>query len=166
MANPTRIEGDMFVAGNISSRTMAIPDGTVINADVSASAAIAATKMEHRHQVHYSQEVDTTAADEGRVIHVVYGSTGSIVAVEAGCVIANIGDSTVTVDLHNNGASILTAPISIDSGDAAYAIVAGSIDTAALADDDVLEVIIDATVGGGTLGKGLFVSVIISEDAA
>ena len=38
----------------------------------------------------------------------------------------------------------------------AYQLVAGTIDTTALAAGDVLEVDITATAGGGTLGKGVF----------
>ena len=161
----SRISGDIHVDGVLSSTTLTIPDGTIVNADVNASADIAATKIEQQYIKTYSQESDTTAADEARVIHTVYGTTGTIVAFEVGCVVANVGESVVDFDLLNNGVSILTAAVTVDNGDAAYAIVEGTIDTATLADGDVLEVSIDATVGGGTLGKGAFASVVIQEDA-
>jgi len=132
---------------------------------VEASAGIEASKLEHQHRATYAQESATTAAAaEDRVVHVVKGTTGTLKTFSAGCVVANIGDSTIDVDLHKNGVSILTAAIEIDSGDAAYAIVAGIINTAAVVADDVLEVVVTVTAGTGTLGKGVFASLDLWED--
>lgn len=165
MAIVQTTNGDVFIAGNLSARTMSIPADTIDDADIKAAADIAATKLEHQHQKGYAQESDTAAAAEDRVVHAVYGTAGTVVAFEVGVVVACIGDATITVDLHKNGASILTAAVVLDSGDAAYALVAGTIDTAALVDGDVLEVVITVNAGTGTLGKGVFASVIIREDA-
>jgi len=132
---------------------------------VEASAGIEATKLEHQHRAVYAQESATTAAaGDDRVIHVVKGAAGTIQSFKAGCVVANIGDSVVTVDLHKNGESILVAAIEVDSGDAAYALVAGVIDTDTVVADDVLEVVVTVAVGTGTLGKGVFAYVDIHED--
>ena len=165
MAIVQTINGDAYIAGDLSARTMSIPAGTVDDEDVKAAADIAATKLEHQYQKVYAQESDTTAAAEDRVVHAVYGATGTVIAFEAGAVAACTGDAMITVDLHKNGASILTEAIVLDSGDAAYALVAGSIDSAALVDGDVLEIVITVNAGTGTLGKGVFASVIIREDA-
>ena len=130
-----------------------------------ASTWIEASKLEHQHRATYAQESATTAAAaKDEVIHVVKGTAGTLKTFSAGCVVANIGNSTVTVDLHKNGASVLTAAIEIDSGDAAYAIVAGIINTAPVVADDVLEVVVIATIGTGTLGKGVFASLDLWED--
>ena len=164
-ALPSRWEGDAYFNGNLSSKTMTIPDNTVVNADVSSGADIAAIKLEHQYSKFIAQASDINTVDEQRCIHAVYGSSGSVVAFEAGSVTVCAGDSTITVDLHKNGASILTSVITLDSSNAAYTVEAGTIDTATLADGDVLEVIIDVTAGTGNLADGVFASCIIREDA-
>jgi len=161
----TVLPTDLFVRGRITCRTMDIPSGTVVNDDVSGAAAIEATKLQHQHQITHAQGSATTAAAEEKVIHVVYGATGTIVAINAGMVSPNVGAAACTVDLHVNGATVLDAVISLTSGETAFELVAGTIDTPALTDDDVVELVITATAGGGTLGTGLFVTVIIREDA-
>lgn len=165
MAIVNTITGDLHVAGNINSRTMSIPAGTVEDDDVKAAAGLAASKLEHQHQKVYAQESSAAAAAEDRVVHVVYGATGSIVGFEAGSVVACVGDSTITIDLHKNGSSILSAAIVLDSTNTAYIVETGAIDTSTLADGDVLEIVITVSAGTGTLGKGLFASVILREDA-
>jgi len=163
-----RIEGPLVIAGRVTPEALDVPDGSVDNDGVKSAAGIAASKLEHQHQPCYSQESDTTAADEDCVLHVVYGTTGKVTAFSAGCVVANIGDSQVSVDLHKNGSSMLTAAIVIDSGDAAYAVVDGTVDPAKedVVVDDVLEVVVSAVPGTGTLGKGVFAQAVIEEDAA
>lgn len=144
--------------------TVYLPIETVTNANVSTSVAdaIGAAKLVHQHRAVYAQESGTTAADEERVVHVAVGA-GTVLGINVGAVVANIGASTVTVDLHKNGVTVLTGLITLDSGNAAYTLEPGVIDTAAFAADSVLEIIIDATVGGGTLATGLFVAVDLSE---
>lgn len=168
MANPTRIEGDVYINGNVNSLTMSIPAGSVIDASVGASANIAATKLEHRHQIVYAQGSAVDAADAAQVVHVCYGATGSVVAFEAGSVVAALGNDVCTVNLKKNGTSILnpTTGISLSSSATAYIASAGTISSAAIVDGDVLEVVIDATHGTGTLAKGVFASVVISEKAS
>lgn len=48
MAAVTIIKGDLTVQGNIIPTTLTIPDGTIINADVSSSASITYDKLEHQ----------------------------------------------------------------------------------------------------------------------
>ena len=164
----SRIDDDLTVGGTLTAKNVNHPAGSVTNAAVAAAAGLAASKLEHQHQPCYAQESDTTAAAEDFVIHVIRGATGRMMAFSAACVVANIGAAVVTVDLHKNGSSMLTAAITIDSGDAAYAIVAGTIDPAKedLVVDDVLEVVVTVAAGGGTLGKGAFAQAVIVEDAA
>ncbi len=138
--------------------------GCISDVHVDAAAGIKATKLEHQHRANYAQESDTTAAAEDRVVHVVHGTTGTLKAFKAGSVVANLTGATVSVDLHKNGASILTAAIVLDDADAAYDVVAGVIDTAAVLQDDVLEVVVTVAAGGGTLGKGVFAMLDLHED--
>ena len=162
-----RFEGNIVFAGRITPEALDIPAGALVNAGVASNAGLAVGKLEHQHQPPYAQESDTTAAAEDRVIHTVYGLTGKIEAFAVGCVVANVGAAVVTFDLHKNGATVLTATVDVDSGDAAYAVVEATVDPAEedLAADDVLEVIVTVAAGGGTLGKGVFARTVISEDA-
>ncbi len=164
----SRIDGDLTVGGTLTPKYINLPAGSVSNNSVEAGAAMDADKLEHQHQPCYAQESDTTAAAEDFVLHVIRGATGQMMAFSAGCVVANIGAAVVTVDLHKNGSSMLTAAITIDSGDAAYAIVEGTIDPAKedLVVGDVLELVVTVAAGGGTLGKGVFAQAVIVEDAA
>ena len=160
-----RIDGNLVVSGRVTSQFLDIPDQAVTDARVSSSAGIQASKLQQQHPLRFSDESAATAADKAHALGVVRGNVGSVVDFEAGVVVANIGDSTIAVDLLKNGASILSAAISLSSAQAAYATVVGTIDTPSLVDGDVLEVSIDATVGSGTLGKGLFAQATIREDA-
>ena len=157
----TRIEGDLYVTGNIGSATMSVPDSTVVNADVSASADITSTKLEMQRSFTYSQ--NGTAASVTVPIHIVYGATCSLVSIKAGSVAACIGNSTVTVDLKKNGSSVLSAVITLDNANTARVAEAGTITTAGGVAGDFYELVIVATVGTGTLATGLGVTVIWSE---
>lgn len=165
MADPSRIVGSLHVTDTLSAGTLIPSDLAVTNAKVATAAAIGATKLQHQHRMTYAQESATTAADEARVLLAVYGVSGSIVQFEAGSVVANVGDSTVTVDLLKDGSSVLTAAIELNSSGSAYTPKSGVISSSALVDGDVLEVSINATVGTGTLAKGVYASLTIHEDA-
>ena len=141
-----------------------LPSACVGNDQIKTGEAVQAEKLEHQHRAGYSQESATTAADESRVFHVVKGATGTLQAFSAGCVVANVGDSTITVDLLKNGVTVLTAPISLSVAEAAYEVAAGVLSGTSVVVGDVLEVVIDATVGTGTLGKGVFASLDLHED--
>jgi hypothetical protein len=160
-----RLEGNLYVTGNVSAQTVTLPNGTVGDAAVKDNAGIDATKLQHQHRVTFAQESGSTAIAEGRVLHHVRGATGSVVAFAVGCVTPCIGDAAITVDLKNNGASILTAPIELGSGQDAFDTVAGTIASAGLLAGDVLEIVITVTPGTGTLGEGLFAALTIHEKA-
>jgi len=162
----SRIESDVHVNGHLTSKTASLPAGTITNAMVNGSAAIAASKLKHQYSKTYSQEGDTASAADERNVHVVYGATGTVLAFEAGSVTLCTSDAAITVDLHKNGVSILTAAIVLDSGNTAYTPEAGTIDTAALTDGAVLSVVVTVAAGGGALGKGVFASLVLTEDAA
>ncbi len=160
-----RMDGDLYVVGNINSRTRTYPAGSISNAAVAAAAAIAATKMLHQHHLTYAQDSGATAANEERVIHVVYGAAGTSVSFEAGCVVTNDGECTVTIDLLKNGTTVLSSAPVITSSHSAYELVTGTIGTSALVDGDVLEITI-ATAGTDTVGLGAFCSLVLREDPA
>lgn len=165
MAELSRITSDVHIAGHLTSRTQGYPSGSIANDAISGSAGIAATKMQHQYSQSYSQEAGTTTAADEQAMHIVWGATGTVVAFEAGSVTACTVDATITVDLHNDGASILTTPIVLDNGNAVYTPEEASIDTAAVVDGDVLAVVVTVDAAAGVLGNGLFASLIVREDA-
>lgn len=163
----SEIEGAQTFKGDVTFRgALNAPDNCIGDAQVSAANPLATEKLEHQHRPIYCQESDTTAAAETRVVHVVHGATGTLQTVKAGCVVANQSGAIVDVDVLVNGASVLAAAIEIDDADAAYALVAGTIDTPALTVGDVIEVDVAVTAGGGTLGKGVFCYLDVDEDEA
>jgi hypothetical protein len=161
-----RIEDTGVFRGLVQFLSILLPSGSVTAANIAAAAGVEATKLEHQHREIYRQESDTTVVSEDRVVHVVKGTTGNLKTFRAGSVVANAGAATITVDLHKNGSTILTAPISLDNGDSAYDLVAGVISSEPVVADDVLEVVVVATAGGGTIGKGVFASLDVHEDVS
>lgn len=166
MATPTRIESDVYIAGNLRSQTMSIPNGTLVDAAVNAAAGIAATKLEHQYNIAYAQASGATAAAESRVLTTCYGATGDIISFKAGSVAPCAGNATVTVDLTKNGTSVLSAAITLDSANTARVVEAGTISTATMVAGDVLEAVIAVNAGTGTLALGVFGQLITREDAA
>lgn len=160
----TVLDGDVDVRGTITPRGFACPASSVGSAGFSGSDPLVSSKRYHRHNRVFAQVHGSAASAERRAIHVAKGA-GSVLVARAGVVVACIGDSTISVDVRLNGTTILTAPISIDSGDVAYAKVSGSIPVATYSAGDVLEVVVTVTAGTGTLGQGLFVDVVCDEAA-
>lgn len=155
-------DGTVNMAG---CTAVVLPANTIGDANVSAISPLETTKTRRRFNKLFAQSVGSAAADmTGHVLHVVYGATGSVIAIRAGVVVAAAGNSTVTVDVKKNGTSILTGVITLDSGNTIYVVEAGSIASAGLVAGDVLTVVLDATVGSGTLPQGVFVDVVIDED--
>jgi hypothetical protein len=160
----SRVQGSLSVTGRLTASQFDLPADSVNNAHVVATAAIAATKLQHRNPHRYSQP-NTAATAETRVLHRCYGLTGTVVAVHAGSIVAAIGAATVTVDIKKNGTTILSAVITLDNANSAYVGEAGTLSVTSLAQGDVLTAVLTATAGGGTLPTGVYVEVIVDEDA-
>ena len=162
---PSKIEGDIHINGNLSSKTLSIPNSTVTNNAITASAGISATKLQHQHRASYSQESATTTVNETKVVHVVYGATGSIIDFKAATIVPCLSGAVIDVDLFVNGSTVLSAEINLSDADSAYEVLAGTITSASLVAGDVVEIDIAITTGGGTMAKGVFASLTIHEDA-
>lgn len=165
MPSPSTLQGPVHISGTLSMTILDVPPATLTDAGVAGDADISASKLEQQHIKGYAQESATDAADEARVLHVVHGTTGSVLAFECGVVVAAAGAATVDVDLMNDGVSVLVAPIEINAATAIYTPKSGTINTAALADGDVLEFSFDETIAGGTRPKGVWCSVRLTEKA-
>lgn len=151
--------------------------GSIVNQDVSTSAAIAASKLQHRHKVGCNFGLEEDAAPST-------GTTYSFVAFRASapCTINSfiaLLTDTGTQDNTNNFsfelkkatagsgsfATILSAPIDVDSDIADNTSTSGSLSSATLVAGDVLlvEVTTPATITGA---HGMWASVEIDEAAS
>ncbi len=139
--------------------------GCVADRQIADSANISAAKLEHSVRLNYSQAEGVDVANDGRVIHVVNGTVGTLKSIRCGLLVACTGDSTVTVVIAVNGVSVLVTPVTLDNAVAADEIVDAAIQDEDLSANDIIEVSITATPGTGTLGEGVFVAVELYEDA-
>lgn len=166
----SRLEDDVHVAGTLSARTMSIPAGTVTNAGVSATAAIAASKIE-RHQsidVELYAEGSITNSLASKLLHIVRGSTGQIVGFEAMVhTVAAATTQTLSLDLQlaraaSTFASVLTSALILTNA-VARTPVAATINSSSLADGDVLRLVVTAAGSTTNHFTGLNASLMITE---
>lgn len=170
---PSRMDGDVYVTGNLSSKTMSIPSGTVDNDDVAAGAAIATSKMLHRIVIPYWQ---ADGADIAAAIVPVYTcrvATAEIIAIEVAVVDApSGGNEGFTVDLHiaDEGAptpaSVLDAVVTYDDDQTDCEVLAGTISSADLVAGDSLLIVVAILGATGAKGQGLIVTLTIDESAS
>jgi hypothetical protein len=160
------IDGDVYIAGALTARRFNPPAGSITDASVLAGAGVAATKLEHQYAITLPLvNHATVVAAERRHLHYVSGTTGDVVAFGVLASVAAVGDSTATFDLYKNGSSILTGTFNLDSGDAAGALVTGTVSSAGLVTTDRLEVVVTVSAGTGTLPKGVAAYLLLREDA-
>lgn len=157
------LDGDLVVRGRVVAQTFTPPAGSIGDAAMDSGNPLAPNKSKQQINQMVNQAHGTAATTDRRVIHRAYGN-GTITAVYAGVVVACVGAATITVDLRKNGTTVLSGVITINNAIAAYAAVLGSVSSATYAAGDVLEVVITATAGGGTLGQGLFIQLICNEN--
>lgn len=148
--------------------------GTVVVADAqlvddywstTPANALTAAKQEHYWSLVYGQAGN--AATETLVLHVVRGTTITIDEVVATQISANAGSSTVTIDIYKNGTTILSSVITLDSGDAAYAKVTGTISTSTGVAGDVYTAVITANQSGtDALATGVAIQLKVREPYA
>jgi hypothetical protein len=159
----SQLDGNIHVNGTLTMKSIVLPADSVLDASIPAGANVNALKLQHQHRILYAQPYDD-CGDERKVLHVVVGATGTIQQFVAGMVAPCIGAAEITVDLLKNGTTILTAPITLDAGDAAYELVAAAVDDDELAQDDVLEISVTLDPAGGTeAGSGLFAALTVNE---
>jgi hypothetical protein len=172
MAAPSRIEGDVYVNGTLTPRVLSIPALTLVNAGVAAAAEISASKLQHRHAVQYRQSAGADVVTQTQEVYVVYGATGTVVAVDTSCSTAPTGgDKAFTVDVQKSTgggafATILSSTVSWSSSHTSRTIRSGTINSASLVADDILRVIITASGSTGSQGQGLVVNILLDEASA
>jgi hypothetical protein len=159
-----RLEGLVCSGAATFGGAVYLPAETITNANIQTGANVTASKLEHVHRKTYSQ-IGSAVDVAAYVIHVVNGATARNLYVRAGSIAAAIGDATVTIDIKKNGTSVMTGatPLTLNSSNTAYVPVELSIATTTAVVGNVYTLVIDATIGTGTLPTGLFVEFEIDE---
>lgn len=165
MSGISTIEGALRVRGQLFADSMSLPANSVGDLEVNPSSPITADKLEHQYLPGWAQP-NTTATAETRAIHVARGP-GTIEGFRAGSIAKNVGDSTVTVDLRKNGTTVLSAVITLDSGNTNRVVEAGALSgSPTVVAGDVLEVVIAISAGTGTLATGVFCQAVVREQGS
>jgi len=162
------IQGDLLVRGVVSAERLVPTAGAVVDASVAADAAIAAAKLEHQHALQA-----TVAGDVATAVLPCYlaRAAGQVIAVEATLLAAPTGDYSLDVDLGKGNqttppATILTAPVVFDSGQADRQVLSASLDVgSAYEAGDVLLLSLTAAGSSGTAAADLVVVVTVREAA-
>lgn len=156
---------DDFHCNRLSCNIFNPPDESIGSDAISSSDPLVEGKTYHRQVAIHSQSSLTAAVDETKVFYKAYRA-GTITQVQVGVTDQAVGDSTVGVDVHKNGVSILSADITLTNADTDYseqtAGLLGGVPVAFVA-GDVFEAVIDATVGTGTLPKGVHIAMVVVE---
>jgi hypothetical protein len=155
---------DVIVNGTITANNIVIPLNSVGDAQFKTDDPLTAEKQIHQHLARFAIASATTAADTQEPIHQGFGA-GVIYAAYASVVDPCVGAATIDIDILKNGVSILSTDFKItNSHDAYEKIDAGIADPVSYSVDDFFEVVIDVTAGGGTIGKGLIVTLVLREN--
>lgn len=167
MASLVQIPSDVNITGTLTPRSINLPSGCVVDDDVSASADISASKLEHQYQrVSVLCDHATSAAAKRQQIHRVYGATGTILEFGVAASVAATSTGAAVINLYKNGSTILSATITLDSATAAFTLKEPSgFTSTALVAGDVLEAAIDS-VSGSAVPKGVSCHLALREDAA
>lgn len=172
MALQSRIESDVYVAGNLSANEVTLPDGTVDNEAVAGAASIDASKLQHQHIA--VGLMTSTSATNDSYVHSVYGATGEVIAIKASQAVKCVGDASVTANVikyngTNATVAISTAGIILNSSSTNYVVQSATVKSDGSEDlvaGDILKILFTPSAGtAGTVATAVFASVIIREEA-
>lgn len=152
-----RIEEAIHFAGPVTmGSTFTPPALSIKDAAIAADAGITNGKQWSVANVQVKQGYPaTTIVDEDQLIFVA-PAAGNLRRLALSLAVANIGDSTVACTLEQNGVTVTNSLITFNNG-----VASGDFEVAPLATavpfvaGDKFELVINATIGTGTLGKGL-----------
>ena len=133
----------------------------ILNGDVSAGAAISASKLQQQRVLTTDFDLDrgdTPVAADKTVFVAPSGGT----LVRFGCMLANTGTTTdIDFDLQINGTTVLTAPVNITNTESNDTIVNGTITGSVVNAGDVISVVVTVTTSTGA--QGPFVQIFMDE---
>lgn len=159
------IQGALHVNGALSASSFTPPTGSVTKESIAASAGIETSKMVHKHRISFpmdSRAAGGTAAGTYR-IHTVLGATGTLQKFKAGFA-TKPASGNYQVDLHKNGASILSAVLTLDSSITNDVPEVAVISSMAVAVDDRIEIVLADNSAASE--AGFFAILEIDEAAA
>ena len=145
--------GDISISSNTASidsgvvTSAKIADGTIVNADISSSAAIANSKLAAPKSyfticIHHEGQ-ETATVDPVATFQMPFAATLVEVSAAARDIDTTNGNETYTVDLEEGGTSVLDSAISITADNT---VAVGTITDADIADNAKMEVVL--TLGG------------------
>lgn len=155
------IEGNVHVRGTLSASTNSPSSATITDTHVSATAAIAATKLVHQFPVQgelYGPAV--TIAALTKEVHAAFAA-GSIVAFKAFVItVATGADRTVNVDLQKSTAggafaTVLSATVLFNNVSTSRTLVSGTVSTADYIAGDLFQVVVTVAGAAGNQALGL-----------
>lgn len=163
------VDGDLVVRGKTTPQGgLLIPASSVGDSQVDSSNPITAAKLQQQYMRVYEQGRGASVASKtGEPIHVARAA-GTVDEFSAGVTVAGVswaGGGQAVIDLKKNGTTILSGTVTINGSTAAFAIVSGTISSAAYVAGDVFEVVVTVTAGTGTIAQGLFVRAVFKEAA-
>lgn len=158
MADNT-MKGSTYVDGNLSCKQFTPPTGSIGNNAIAVD-GLDRNKLDHEHQVVYSQESSIAVVTKRFPVWFAQAAA-VIVNVRASTTnVACTGNATITIQIKKNGTNILSADLVLDSGNTVRVPeAAAGFTSTALAQNDHLEVDVTANAGTGALGQGLLVIV-------
>jgi hypothetical protein len=148
-----------------------IPAGTITNSDLSASAAVAASKVVHQISAVSQFATGTTVAAKTEVVHVARAA-GTIGALKVFATVAPTGGTLAyTVDLQKSTgggafASVLSAAYTVDATKTDRTAYSGTLSTTTYAAGDALAIVWAVSGATGTQGIGACATVFLEEPTA
>jgi hypothetical protein len=145
-----------------------IPYGAITNAEISASAAIAASKVVHRECSAYGQAIGSVVAAATMAVRVARTS-GAIKEFRVAWLTAPTGgDKAFTVDLQlSTGggafATCLSAVVTVNNTKSDNGTATGTLTTTTFATGDILKVVVATSGSTGTQGYGMIAEVFCEE---
>lgn len=161
----SKIDDDLLVTGTLRAGAFVHTSNSIGNTEAKSSDPFGVDKQVHQYNVGFAQNHGTIAATQRQVIHVAHGA-GTLVSFGGGVTVVCSGAATIVIDLYKNGSTILSSTVTIDNTNAARAVEEATFSATPYSADDVFEVVLTATAGGGTLGQGAFAKLVVAEDAS
>lgn len=169
MSTPLVIPSDVRIQGTAVVQNLTVQNPFVTAASLVVGQVLPAASIGQQYTPTHRQKGGTAVTAQTEDIHIVYGASGQVIAVQAMVSTPPTGDHTVTIDVQvakqgESFTSVLNSTFQLTSSTAALQIVSGSIIASPLLEaGDVVRVIV--TVGGSTSsqGQGLIVMVVTNE---
>ena len=164
----SQVHGNLLVTGGIYGLTdIEIPAGLLTDTQISAVAAISASKCERSLRAIAGVAGQVSDGTTIPLAFFIKGTAATFKHMTCTNRIACAGSSSLTCDVKKNGTSILSSAETLDSGTAAYSENEGSISTTTGEDGDYITFEIVATQSGSdALAYGVFIQLDYDEDYA